>query len=176
MVQNFFNFFNSTMFWLIWIPLYEEFQPLFVTNGTRADNFNQTRDSNNVSNGTWNEFEQNINETQIFNSNQTNTTDISWHKNNNNNTGIANLNEQTTNTTNLSVYKNRENETGNENQFVDIPDFNVNIIYYTVYSPNGIAVQLLQNFFVWLTSSLFWLYFTPFYTRWKFLPSFFYFN
>ena len=25
--------------------------------------------------------------------------------------------------------------------------------------------QLIQNFFVWFTSSLFWLYFTPFYER-----------
>jgi len=47
----------------------------------------------------------------------------------------------------------------------DIPGFNVTNIYYTVYSPNGIAVQLLQNTFVWFTSSIFWLYFTPFYSR-----------
>ena len=155
------------MFWLIWIPLYEEFQPLFVTNGTRLEDFNQTS-ADSLSNETRDQFEQNMTRTMNDNKTKTNTKDSALDKNRENNSETSYNGSNLLNTTNFSAYQNGENETSSTNSFVDLPDFNVNIIYYTIYSPNGIAVQLLQNFFVWLTSSLFWLYFTPFYTRSQF--------
>ena len=38
-------------------------------------------------------------------------------------------------------------------------------IYYQTFSANGVAVQLLENFFNWVTSTMFWLSYTPFFRR-----------
>ena len=35
-VQNFFNFFISTMFWLAFIPFYQRLYPIFVDSGQNA--------------------------------------------------------------------------------------------------------------------------------------------
>jgi len=56
----------------------------------------------------------------------------------------------------------------------DSPDFNATNIYEQTYSPDGIGIQLLQNFFNWFTSTIFWLTLLPFYGRVyaMFLPQF----
>ena len=50
-------------------------------------------------------------------------------------------------------------------QFADVPDFDTEFIYEEVYSPDGIANQLLQNFFNWFCPTIFWFTFLPFYNR-----------
>ena len=49
--------------------------------------------------------------------------------------------------------------------FADVPDFDVEFTYEEVYSPDGIANQLLQNFFNWFCPTVFWFSFLPFYER-----------
>ena len=49
--------------------------------------------------------------------------------------------------------------------FADVPDFDVEFTYEEVYSPDGIANQLLQNFFNWFCPTVFWFSFLPFYQR-----------
>ena len=54
MVQNFWNFFISTFFWLTYIPLYERIFPIFDTNvenqGTESDNNNNNKNKSNNNN------------------------------------------------------------------------------------------------------------------------------
>ena len=49
--------------------------------------------------------------------------------------------------------------------FADVPDFDVEFTYEEVYSPDGIANQLVQNFFNWFCPTVFWFSFLPFYQR-----------
>ena len=55
-----------------------------------------------------------------------------------------------------------KNET---DSFLEVPDFDVNYVYVTAYSPNAVGTQLLQNFFNWFTTSVFWITFLSFYKR-----------
>ena len=54
MVQNFWNFFISTFFWLTYIPLYERLFPIFDTDeenqGTESEG-NDNNNNNNENNG-----------------------------------------------------------------------------------------------------------------------------
>jgi hypothetical protein len=70
---------------------------------------------------------------------------------------------------------NHEEETDSRPfSFNDSPDFNVTNIYEQTYSPDAIAIQLIQNCFNWFTSTIFWLTILPFYSRMyaMFLPMF----
>jgi len=49
--------------------------------------------------------------------------------------------------------------------FADVPEFDTEFVYEEVYSPDGIANQLLQNFFNWFCPTVFWFTFLPFYDR-----------
>jgi hypothetical protein len=35
-----------------------------------------------------------------------------------------------------------------------VPNFNVTFFYFFTYSPSGVALQLLQNFFNWYPASV----------------------
>ena len=61
--------------------------------------------------------------------------------------------------------KNPKKDFLNKFQFADVPDFDTEFIYEEVYSPDGIANQLLQNFFNWFCPTVFWFTFLPFYNR-----------
>ena len=50
-------------------------------------------------------------------------------------------------------------------QFADVPDFDVEFIYEETFSPDGIANQLIQNFFNWFCPTVFWFSYLPFYNR-----------
>ena len=50
-------------------------------------------------------------------------------------------------------------------QLADVPDFDVEFVYEETFSPDGIVNQLIQNFFNWFSSTMFWLSYTPFYNR-----------
>jgi hypothetical protein len=54
---------------------------------------------------------------------------------------------------------------GETDSFSNVPDFDVDYIYATAYSPNAVGTQLLQNFFNWFTTSVFWITFLSFYQR-----------
>ena len=47
----------------------------------------------------------------------------------------------------------------------DLPPFNVTNIYDSTFSPEGILIQLTQNFFNFFSNTLFWLSFIPVYER-----------
>ena len=49
--------------------------------------------------------------------------------------------------------------------FADVPDFQVDFINEQTFSPDGIANQLLQNFFNWFCPTVFWFTILPFYQR-----------
>ncbi len=53
----------------------------------------------------------------------------------------------------------------NEKLFGDVPIFNVTEIYQTTFSPEGVLIQEVQNFFFFFASSMFWLAYVPFYER-----------
>ena len=38
----------------------------------------------------------------------------------------------------------------------DVAKFNVTFIYYGTYSATGVAIQLVQNFFNWFSTTVFW--------------------
>ena len=130
MVQNFFNFFSNTMFWLSYIPVYEKFRPLFETEDSNVT------DETDESNVTDEPAESNVTEE----------------------TGESNETDETNETNSL-------NEEAGAARFADVPQFNTSYIYFNVYSPSGVAIQLVQNFFNWLTSTMYWLSYTPFYER-----------
>lgn len=111
LIQNFFNFFVSTIFWLCYIPFYERFHPIFEM------------EDDNVT---------------------TTTLSPLAHKGN---------------------HRSLHNETIHHETFNDVPNFNVDNIYYQTFSPDGIAIQLLQNFFNWFTSTAFWVTYMSFTNR-----------
>ena len=49
--------------------------------------------------------------------------------------------------------------------FADVPDFQVTFINEQTFSPDGIANQLLQNFFNWFCPTVFWFTILPFYNQ-----------
>ena len=220
MVQNFYNFFNPTMFWLMYIQFYERLGPIFVSTTAEeipnigalsAAEFNISRKIAEIGeitqllldeNPTLNTFTGEVSPMLYENEMQDTTTS---------NIGLISDDERTTmlqkndteyakilmefvqtmeysavlaengaidnrtTTNNLTT----DSENVNDNiqmfykkpkvkskvSFVDVPDFNVTAIYEFTFSPDGISVQLIQGFFVWLTSSLFWIYSTPFFGR-----------
>ena len=52
-----------------------------------------------------------------------------------------------------------------EARFGDPWVFNMTAVYYGSFSPDEIAVQLVQNFLVFFVSTMFWLSYIPFYER-----------
>ena len=52
-----------------------------------------------------------------------------------------------------------------EARFGDPWVFNMTTVYQTTFSPEGIMIQMTQNFFNFLVSTMFWLSFLPFYER-----------
>lgn len=68
----------------------------------------------------------------------------------------------------------KEPSSGDNLGLNDVPAFNVTNTYEQTYSPDGVAIQLVQNFFNWFTSTVFWLSFLPFNVRLysMFLPMF----
>jgi hypothetical protein len=160
MLQNFFNWFSSSVFWLTFLSFYKRLDPIFAPSHFQREDsrtfgdipsFNATEiwqlafyPESVATQMTQNFF-------NFFNSAMFWLLWIPFYER-------------------LSpIFATNKTADSREDHWqsrsADIPDFNVTNIYYTVYSPNGIAVQLLQNTFVWFTSSLFWLYFTPFYSR-----------
>ena len=75
------------------------------------------------------------------------------------------INDGGQNTTNSQNGKKTKKSLLQKLQFADVPDFDVEFIYEEVYSPDGIANQLLQNFFNWFCPTVFWFTFLPFYNR-----------
>ena len=226
MVQNFYNFFNPTMFWLMYIQFYERLGPIFVSTTAEeipnigalsAAEFNISRKIAEIAeitstnqnfllldeNPTVNTFTGEVNPMLYENEMQDTTTsniglisdaerttmlqknytedaknlmefaqameyssvlaengaiDIS--------TTTNNLTTENVNIPNDNIQMlNKDPKVGSKVSFVDVPDFNVTAIYEFTFSPDGISVQLIQGFFVWLTSSLFWIYSTPFFGR-----------
>ena len=162
MLQNFFNWFSNSVFWLTFLSFYKRLDPIFASS-----NFQREEDS------------------RIFGDIPSlNATEI-WQLTFYPESVATQMTQNFFNFFNSSMFwllwipfyerlspifltnqtADSKEEEHWQSRAADIPDFNVTNIYYTVYSPNGIAVQLLQNTFVWFTSSLFWLYFTPFYSR-----------
>ena len=139
MVQNFFNFFSNTMFWLSYIPVYEKFRPLFETEDSNVT------DETDESNVTDEPAESNVTEEPA----EINASDETY---------ILNEEAGTDETNSL-------NEEAGTARFADVPQFNTSYIYFNVYSPTGVAIQLVQNFFNWVTSTSYWLAYTPFYER-----------
>ena len=115
-VQNFFNFFISSMFWLTYVPFYERLFPIFDTEGDTEG------------------------------------------------TETATLAPQTRRDDEDEV-KYGELAYGGQPRFADTAQFNTTFIYYGTFSPTGVAIQLLQNFFNWFSTTVFWLSYTPFYNR-----------
>jgi len=52
-----------------------------------------------------------------------------------------------------------------EARFGDPWFFNMTTVYQTTFSPEGIMIQMTQNFFNFFVSTMFWLSFLPFYER-----------
>lgn len=52
-----------------------------------------------------------------------------------------------------------------EARFGDPYVFNMTAVYYGSFSPDEVAVQLVQNFLVFFVSTMFWLSYIPFYER-----------
>ena len=50
-------------------------------------------------------------------------------------------------------------------RFGDIVTVNVTHAYSDAISPDGVMIQMTQNFFTWVASPLFWLVYIPFYER-----------
>ena len=54
--------------------------------------------------------------------------------------------------------------------FGDVWTVNVTHSYSDAFSPDGVAIQMVQNFFTWFAGPVFWLAYIPLYER--FLPLF----
>ncbi len=50
-------------------------------------------------------------------------------------------------------------------RFGDVVTVNVTHAYIDAFSPDGVMIQMTQNFFTWVGSPLFWLTYIPFYER-----------
>jgi hypothetical protein len=184
MVQNFWNFFISTFFWLTYIPLYERIFPIFDTNvenqGTESENNNNNKNKSNNNNND-NSNGQTPSNAPInipsryarydFNNGNREARSISDLLNN----GQAHFSSNDLENGQARYIENYSgkgqdrfglNDPDNGQAFfADVPQFNATFIYYGVYSPTGVAIQLVQNFFNWFSTTMFWLSYTPFYTR-----------
>ena len=56
-------------------------------------------------------------------------------------------------------------ELGEERIFGDPWSFNITTVYQTTFSPDGIMIQMVQNFFNFFAGTMFWLSYLPFYER-----------
>ncbi len=175
MVQNFWNFFISSFFWLTYIPLYERIFPIFDTNVENQGT--ESKDNNNNNNN---------NDQARSNASVNIPTRIARYDINNGNREARSISDQpnkdqahfSSNDLENGQARYIENHPGKGQDrvgsndpdngqafFADVPQFNATFIYYGVYSPTGVAIQLVQNFFNWFSSTMFWLSYTPFYTR-----------
>ena len=141
------------MFWLIYIPVYERLFPIFDTDEADAlesqlsTNIDQRADGDDdVNDG---DRHDRRHETLHFHNNE-----FSRYNN------FYKLSEEPQlNDVSNDFLHSRQPRTA------DVAQFNVTFIYYGVYSPSGVAIQLVQNFFNWFSTTMFWLSYTPFYNR-----------
>ena len=175
MVQNFWNFFISTSFWLTYSPLYERLFPIFDTEvenqGTESednDNNGNNNNNNNGNNGQGTSNDPNNGQSRYdfygVNGEVSSVTDLHARFGlNDPDNGQA---RYISNHPGKGLDRFGSNDPDNGQAFfADVPQFNVTFIYYGVYSPTGVAIQLVQNFFNWFSTTMFWLSYTPFYTR-----------
>ena len=157
MVQNFFNFFISSMFWLTYIPVYERLFPIFDT--TEADAL-ESQLSTNIDQRNDDDDDVKVND---YDNDKNNRHHETFHFHNyefsQDNDYYKMSEDPQSNDISHEYFLSRQPRTA------DVAQFNVTFIYYGVYSPSGVAIQLVQNFFNWFSTTMFWLSYTPFYKR-----------
>jgi hypothetical protein len=176
-LQNFFNWLTSTVFWLTFVPFSDRLSPIFSPqNNLRFFGDIQTFNVTNVFQSTFSPEGVLIQLVQNFFNFTINT--MFWlcyipfydrlspifEESNKTEMRQGQLADDPGFNVTEVLEENNKTEIS-QARLADVPGFNVTDLYYNTYSPSGVAVQLLQNFFNWLTSTIFWLSFTPFYRR-----------
>jgi hypothetical protein len=155
LVQNFFNWFSSTMFWLSYTPFYNRMFPLFSPANQRS----VESIFNPVPYFKYFLFYREEEETNqdMFGRKM----DVSGGK------GVP----TTVKSPFLLIehlktfFYGEELLSEGEARFGDPWVFNMTSVYQTTFSPEGIMVQMVQNFFYFFAGTMFWLAYLPFYER-----------
>ena len=149
LIQNFFNWFSTTMFWLSYTPFYERLSPIFSQKN------NQRSLESMFNPAPYFKYllysDQEIEEDKIQDTIEPKTRVRSSFK------LIEHMKEY--------FYGEELLEQGEERVFGDPWSLNITTVYETTFSPDGIMIQMVQNFFNFFAGTMFWLAYLPFYER-----------
>jgi hypothetical protein len=157
LVQNFFNWFSTTAFWLAYTPFYKRMLPIFSPAN------NQRSQEESIFNPA--PYFKYL----LFYQDPSDTKEQTERENNNNANKLSEARRQSPYRLieDLKLYFYGE-ETLSEIEprfFGDPWSFNMTTVYVTTFSPEGVMIQMVQNFINFFVSTMFWLAYIPFYER-----------
>lgn len=164
-VQNFFNFVVNTIFWLSFLPFYERMHKIFETGEVEDNELPRTFEdipNFNVDNIYYQTFSpEGISIQLIQNFYNWFTSTVFWIAYMSFSSRLSPLFSQVVNNNQQRFVQEFESP----RIFGDVPQFNLTNIYATTLNPQGILVQMVDNFFNFVSNTIFWLSYLPFYER-----------